>query len=96
MKETLKEVAEQLYPDGCDNTNRSAEIYRRIFIAGANWQQKRSYSEEDVLKIIELSRQIKDNNELFDLDCISGLTEVCTHNWEILSENEILEQFKKK
>lgn len=39
-KETLEEVAKRLYPNGCDGTDRSAEIYRRIFIEGAKWQQE--------------------------------------------------------
>jgi hypothetical protein len=50
MKETLEDAAERLYPNGCDGTDRSAEIYRRIFIEGAKWQQERSYSEEDMRK----------------------------------------------
>ena len=54
-KETLEEVAKRLFPDGCDGTNRSAEIYRRIFIEGAKWQQeqdKKMYSEKEVLNIL--------------------------------------------
>ena len=47
-QETPEEAAERLYPNGCDGTDRSAEIYRRIFIAGAKWQQERMYSEEDL------------------------------------------------
>lgn len=38
-QETLEEAAERLYPDGCDGTDRSAEIYRRIFIEGARWEK---------------------------------------------------------
>jgi hypothetical protein len=44
-QETLEETAERLYPNGCDGTDRSAEIYRRIFIEGAKWQQEGMYSE---------------------------------------------------
>lgn len=102
MTETLEEAAIRLVPN---RTLKSPfgtpyEITpnreRNTFIKGAKWQQERSYSEEEVLKIIELSRQIKEGKELFDLDSIRGLTEICTHNWEILSEEKILEQFKKK
>ena len=39
-QETLEEAAERLYSNGCDGTDRSAEIYRRIFIDGAKWQQE--------------------------------------------------------
>ena len=52
-QETLEEAAERLYPDGCDGTNRSAEIYRRIFIDGAKLQAERMYSEEDLLSAFE-------------------------------------------
>jgi hypothetical protein len=50
-KETLEEAAERLYPNGCDGTDRSAEIYRRILIEGAKLQAERMYSEEEVLDI---------------------------------------------
>jgi hypothetical protein len=50
---TLEEVAERLYPNGCDGTDRSAEIYRRIFIEGAKWQQEKSYSEEEVYDLMD-------------------------------------------
>ena len=86
MSETLEEVAELFeYTNG---------IYG--FKKGVKWQQERSYSEEEVNQIIKLARQIKDNKDLFDLNDILGFTEICTHNWELLSEKEILEQFKKK
>ena len=52
-KETLEEAAERLYSNGCDGTDRSAEIYRRIFIEGAKWQAERMYSEEEVLTLFK-------------------------------------------
>jgi hypothetical protein len=55
-KETLKEVAERVFPDGCDGTNRSAEIYRRIFITGAEWQAERMYSEGEVISLLRKYR----------------------------------------
>jgi hypothetical protein len=36
----LEAKALELYPDGCDGTNRSAEVYRRIFITGYNFAKK--------------------------------------------------------
>jgi len=53
--ETLEEVAERLYPiiledDGWDKNKQ----YRDEWIDGAKWQQERSYSEEEVLDIIQL------------------------------------------
>jgi hypothetical protein len=52
-KETIEDAAERLYPNGCDGTDRSAEIYRRIFIDGAKWQAERMYSEEDMEEYAE-------------------------------------------
>jgi hypothetical protein len=84
-QETLEEAAERLYPNGCDGTNRSAEIYRRIFIKSAKWQQeqdKNKYSEEEVLvKLYE---------------CLGHFA--YQHNI-VINGNEIdkwFEQFKKK
>lgn len=64
--ETIEETAEKLYPvhinpildkynDGVTNVIGKEDINedcREIFIAGAKWQQKRSYSEEEVLKLL--------------------------------------------
>ena len=79
-KETLEEVAERLYPNGCDGTDRSAEIYRRIFITGAEWQAERMYSEEEVRKAIQ---------ETITLMRYKA-TEFREH------EDTVIEQFKKK
>jgi hypothetical protein len=60
-KETIEEVAEILYPNGCDGTDRSAEIYRRVFIDGAKHQAERMYSEEKVdLLVNELINNFTD------------------------------------
>jgi len=52
--ETLEELAERLHPDNgfeddlyCDE----GKIFRESWLAGAKWQQKRSYSEEEVVDI---------------------------------------------
>ena len=39
------------------------------------------YTLDQVLKAIEMSRQITDEKETFDIDCVSGLTEICTYYW---------------
>ena len=51
-QETLEEVAERLHPDNgfeddlyCDE----GKIFRESWLAGAKWQQERSYSEEDMM-----------------------------------------------
>lgn len=89
-QETLEQAAEKYSYGGREGG------HRKPFLEGAKWQQERSYSEQDLRQAIGLSRQIKDGKDLFDLEGILGLTEVCTHNCEILSEEEIIEQFKKK
>ena len=45
-KETLEEAAEKYIVE--DNNNR----YYNDFIAGANWQAERMYSEEEVLQLL--------------------------------------------
>ena len=57
----LDKLAEKEYFDGCDNTDRSSEIYRRIFKEGFQKALEilgdKKFSEEDILKTIELSRE---------------------------------------
>ena len=48
---TLEEVAERLYPNGCDGTNRGVKIYRRGFIEGAKWQQEQMSKSEFLQKL---------------------------------------------
>ena len=50
-QETLEEVAERLHPDTgfeddlyCDE----GKTFRELWLAGAKWQQERSYGEEDL------------------------------------------------
>lgn len=50
MTETLEEAAEK-YDE--NNTNDEYGKSYRAFIEGAKWQAERSYSEEEVLDIIE-------------------------------------------
>ena len=56
MKETLEEAANKIYPNDeyrdeyyCD----MGELHREKFIQGAKWQAARSYSEEEVLELLE-------------------------------------------
>ena len=50
MTETLEEVAERLYSDKLYPIYGS--IRRDAFINGAKWQQERSYSEKEVIRIL--------------------------------------------
>lgn len=54
---------------------------------------------DDVRKAIELARLIKDNScdDIFDVESISGLTEICTYGWrEKHTTEEIIEQLKQE
>ena len=43
---------------------------------------KQLYTEEQLIKAIELARGITDGKDIFDIDSISGCTEICTYDWE--------------
>jgi hypothetical protein len=51
-----------------------------------------SYTEKDIKKAITLARQIKEGKDTFELDGIIGLTELCTHHYDIKTEEEILNE----
>ena len=57
MKTELEEAAEKLYQYKSENppyTIITPKAKIEVFIEGAKWQQERMYSEEEVLKIIDL------------------------------------------
>ena len=62
-RETLEEAAERLFPiileDGWDKNKQ----YRNEWVEGAKWQQERSYSEEEVVKLL-----IKFNQEIQEVE----------------------------
>jgi hypothetical protein len=53
-KETLEAAAEN-YANDCTLVSEAASYV--AFIDGAKWQAERMYSEEDVIKIVEKSRE---------------------------------------
>jgi len=54
------------------------------------------YSEEDLRKAIEMARGIREGNETFDAEDISGCTEVCTYDWKFeFDEDEIIQSLKQ-
>ena len=78
-KETLEEAAEKRIPTSTKVWDLT-ETRRSDFIAGAKWQAERSYSEEDVDKLISIIQWYDDNSDVRpDLE---------TFKW--------YEQFKKK
>ena len=65
-QETLEEAAEKEFPlmdikwcrtGACEEENFQLLGHRRSFIKGVKWQQERSYSEKEVIKIVEKSRE---------------------------------------
>ena len=55
-QETLEEAAENYTKDGTKHFMEKTNV-QIGFIEGAKWQQERSYSEEEVIKIVEKSRE---------------------------------------
>jgi hypothetical protein len=89
---TAKEIAERKYGTSIYDVEQVD-----AFINGANWQQEKMFSEEEVRQAIKKARDISDGKDCFDAEDISGCTEVCTYGWKFnMSENLIIEQFKKK
>ena len=66
LQETLKEVAERLYPNGCDGTDRSAVIYRRIFIDVAKWQEQKTI--EEIFEWLTTKNYLTDLKETMIID----------------------------
>ena len=65
-QEKLEEAAEKEFPlidtewcrtGACEEENLHLLGHRRSFIKGAKWQQQNSYSEEEVISIVEKSRE---------------------------------------
>ena len=66
MKTELEEAAEKFYPPKTTDLICSPKLVRDSFIAGAKWQQEKSYSEEEsIQKIIDyVDFQFNTNGEL--------------------------------
>ena len=53
------------------------------------------YTEEQLQKAINLAREIKDKCEVFTIESITGLTEICTYDWEEAhTDEEIIKLIK--
>ena len=99
-KETLEEVAHEMLVDyGIKSIGQSIGVstVKKLMVNMAKWQKERMYSEEDMRLAIKKARDISDGEDCFDAEDISGCTEVCTYSWRFnMSEDSIIEQFKKK
>jgi hypothetical protein len=51
-QETLEEAAENNYPEGDVWTVEQAVVRRLAFMNGANWEAKKSYSEEEASELV--------------------------------------------
>ena len=65
----LEDAAERLYPD-CNNLIR--QMAKETFINGAKWQQERSYSEEEVIELLQKALTHKDDGEIGSLVTAQG------------------------
>ena len=83
-KETLQEAAEREFPlvdtEWCRtgvNYQENLQLlgHRKSFIAGANWQAERMYSEEDIKKAIKLAIYSERNKHKDDNKYINPLIE---------------------
>jgi len=79
-QETLEEAGEKLYPNRESFLYRFQNIERKAFTEGAKWQQERSYSEEEVLVLLQ------------DIQAQVGID----YNDNFMFADKWFEQFKKK
>ena len=81
-QETIKEVAERLYPikiESCIEGKIDVNSYERnLFIQGAKWQEAISYNEEDM-------------RESF----VKGALTDLRNTWDISNEDMAIEKFKE-
>ena len=63
-QETLEEAAESYVKD---SSHELYQLRKQCFMDGAKWQAERSYSEEEVLRLI-----IKFNQEIREVDDVKG------------------------
>ena len=60
-------------------------------------EQPKQFSLEDMKRAIEMAREMKDDEGVFDVHSIRGLTEVCTYDWEErYSEKEIIQSLSTR
>ena len=81
-KETLEEAAKRIYDDNLFDYQK----YRNGFIAGANWQQERMYSEEDMLFAYKQGARL----------ALLSQSELALQKGKFPTPSEWFEQFKKK
>jgi hypothetical protein len=77
------------------NTGENTDVFTKGVEVGIEIGYKSNpnqYTQKDIGKAIELARDIIDGKDKLDLESIIGLTEICTHNWEVKNVDKIFEQ----
>jgi hypothetical protein len=88
-QETLKEFAERLYPILLEDDWDKNKQYRDEWIEGAKWQQEKSYSEEEVIELLQKALTHQDDGEIGSLVTAQGeIRPANFHSW--------FNQFKNK
>jgi hypothetical protein len=98
-QETLEEAAERLYPyiEGEETLNAQNSEGRTDFIAGAKWQQERSYSEEDLKNAFNSAREFNSLDGVVDVHIVLPMGGDMSDLQPLhFTFDEWFEQFKKK
>ena len=88
--------SQSIHDDDCERCrydDRVISAMEEIYRVAASAKQ---FTEEDMRKAIELAREIKDGKDVFELEGILGLTEICTHNMNVLSADKIIQSLRPK
>ena len=101
MKETLEEFALRLYPkvitDPYNPSEDLLEEERKIFIAGAKWQEQRMYNEEDLKNAFDSAREFNSLDGVVDVHIVLPMGGDMSDLQPLhFTFNEWFEQFKKK
>ena len=67
-KETLEEAAKRMY----GNDEDGYYVQKRAFKIGAKWQQQNSYSEEEVIELLQKALTHQDDGEIGSLVTAQG------------------------
>lgn len=70
------------------------DLFKEGFKTAQSLNEKK-FSEEDIRKAIEMAREIIDGKEVFEIEGILGLTEVCTHNCSVHSVDKIIQSLSQ-
>lgn len=77
---------------GCfDDLNEyERDVWKNGFNKCLELNKDKLYTKDQLLKAIEMARDITDGKDTFTAEDISGCTEVCTYNWKDKYDNETI------